>query len=412
MKRTPSSMRPHIGIFGRRNVGKSSLINALTGQKTAIVSEVAGTTTDPVGKAMEILPLGPVFIVDTAGLDDSGELGTKRVEKSLEVLGHTDLVILVAIPSQFGKIEKDFIEKMQKNGEKILLVFSKSDIETPIKENEEYLKNKKIPFLYVSSATNYNIKELRLKIANMIPEIITSDIILRDIVGKDDIVIHVMPIDTAAPKGRIILPQEQALRDCLDARSISMVVQTDELPSALKSLNRKPKLVITDSQAIEAVDKYTPKDIMVTTYSIVFSRLKGDLKTFVEGLEVIKSLKDNDTVFIAEACTHHPQPDDIGRYKIPKWLQNFTGKNLNFIINPGKMIHKDFSDAKLIIHCGGCMINRKEVLTRIDKAQEKNVPITNYGVIISHIHGALKRTLEPFPEVREIYLKLLEENTI
>lgn len=405
MKNVPVSMRPHIGIFGRRNAGKSSLINALTGQDTAIVSDIAGTTTDPVGKAMEILPLGPVFIVDTAGLDDAGELGEKRVKKSLEVLGNSDLIVLTAVPSEFSSIEKAFIEKMLDKGEKILTVFTKSDIETPVSENEEYLNRKKIPFMYISSAENKNIRELREKMAAMIPEIITSDIILRDMIAKDDIVIHVMPIDSAAPKGRIILPQEQALRDTLDANSIAMVVQTNELEAALKSLNRKPALVITDSQAIEAVDRITPGDIPVTTYSIVFSRLKGDLTEFVRGLKAIAELEDNDKIFIAEACTHHSQPDDIGRYKIPKWLQAYTGRKLEFTMNPGKMIHRDMEQHKLIIHCGGCMVNRKEVLSRIDKASEKRIPITNYGIIISHMHNALERTLSPFPEALAVYRK-------
>lgn len=405
MKNVPTSMRPHIGIFGRRNAGKSSLINALTGQDTAIVSEVAGTTTDPVGKAMEILPLGPVFIVDTAGLDDAGELGEKRVKKSLEVLGHSDLIVIAAAPSEFDDIEKSFIEKMQKKGERILTVFTKSDIEKPSKEAEAYLNSLGIPFLHVSSSEQTNIRHLREKMAVMIPEIITSDIIIRDMLSKDDIVIHVMPIDSAAPKGRIILPQEQALRDSLDANAISLVVQTDQLDSAIKSLSRKPALVITDSQAIEAVDRITPKDIAVTTYSIVFSRLKGDLVEFVRGLKVLDKLEENDNIYIAEACTHHSQPDDIGRYKIPKWLQAYTGKKLNFTVNPGKMIHKDMKEHSLVIHCGGCMVNRKEVLSRIGQAGETGIPITNYGVIISHMHNALERTLSPFPEALAVYRK-------
>ena len=277
MKKMPSSMRPHIGIFGRRNSGKSSLINALTGQDTAIVSEIPGTTTDPVGKAMEILPLGPVYIVDTAGLDDSGELGEKRIKRSLRVLGHSDLIILVSTPDEFKTVEKDFIEKTMKKDEKILIVFSKSDIESSIEINEKYLNELKIPYIYVSSKTENNISELRLKIAKMIPEIITSDIILRDMVTKNDIVIHVIPIDSAAPKGRIILPQEQALRDSLDAYTISICVQTEQLADALDSLNREPALVVTDSQAIEAVAKIVPENIDLTTYSILFSRLNSSL---------------------------------------------------------------------------------------------------------------------------------------
>ena len=409
MKKMPSSMRPHIGIFGRRNSGKSSLINALTGQDTAIVSEIPGTTTDPVGKAMEILPLGPVYIVDTAGLDDSGELGEKRIKRSLHVLGHSDLIILVSTPDEFKTVEKDFIEKIKEKNEKILIVFSKSDIRSSVEINEKYLNELKIPYIYVSSKTESNISELRLKIAEMIPEIITSDIILRDLVTKNDIIIHVIPIDSAAPKGRIILPQEQALRDSLDANTISICVQTEQLAAALDSLNRKPALVVTDSQAIKAVAKIVPENVNLTTYSILFSRLKGELDEFINGLTVLKSLKDNDKIFIAEACTHHSQDDDIGRVKIPKWLTAFTGKKLEFIINPGKMIHKDISESKLIVHCGGCMINRKEVLSRIDKARFSSIPITNYGVLISHIHNALLRTIRMFPSSYKIYKGILNE---
>lgn len=409
MKKVPSSMRPHIGIFGKRNAGKSFLINALTGQDTAIVSETPGTTTDPVGKAMEILPLGPVFIVDTAGLDDTGELGKKRIERSMRVLGHTDLIILVSSPESFNDSDRAFIEDMKKQNEQMLVVFSKSDMEKRNIEHEQFLSSINIEYMYVSSKTGNNIDKLRLKIADMIPEILTSDIILRDMTEKDDIVVHVMPIDSAAPKGRIILPQEQALRDTLDANGISVVVQTQQLEEALKSLKRKPALVVTDSQAIEAVARTVPDDIPLTTYSIMFSRLKGDLVEYVKGLRALVSLDDGDTVFIAEACTHHAQPDDIGRVKIPKWLNTFTGKQLNFIVNPGKMIHKELGNAKLIVHCGGCMINRKEVLNRINEAGNRHIPITNYGILISHIHGALERTIRMFPDAYSIYRDILNE---
>ncbi|MGE3062953.1 MAG: [FeFe] hydrogenase H-cluster maturation GTPase HydF [bacterium] len=406
MKKELVSMRPHIGIFGKRNAGKSSLINALTGQNTAIVSETPGTTTDPVGRAMEILPLGPVFIVDTAGLDDSGELGDKRVKKSLEVLGRTDLIILVSAFDDFSKIDMEFIEAMKKKNEKILVVFSKSDVGRPDDETVKNLNDKNIPFISVSSKTDENITVLREKMAKMLPEVITSDVIIRDIVGKDDICVQVIPIDSAAPKGRVILPQEQVLRDCLDANSISVVVQTSELESALKSLSRQPKLVITDSQAIEDVARIVPMDIDITTYSIVFSRLKGDLIEYVKGLKSLKELKDGDTIFIAEACTHHSQADDIGRVKLPKWIEKYTGKKLKFVMNPGQMIHKDLSDAKLVILCGSCMVNRKEVLCRIETAKSYDIPVTNYGIIISHIHGALGRTIRVFDDVYKIYQEI------
>ncbi|HAV93032.1 TPA: [FeFe] hydrogenase H-cluster maturation GTPase HydF [candidate division WOR-3 bacterium] len=406
MKKELVSMRPHIGIFGKRNAGKSSLINALTGQNTAIVSDTPGTTTDPVGRAMEILPLGPVFIVDTAGLDDSGELGDKRVKKSLEVLGRTDLIVLVSASDDFSKIDMEFIDSMKKKNEKILVVFSKSDEAKPSNEIIINLNDKKIPFISVSAKTNENILALRETLAKMLPEVITSDVIIRDIVGKDDICVQVIPIDSAAPKGRVILPQEQVLRDCLDANSISVVVQTSELDSALKSLARRPKLVITDSQAIEDVARIVPADIDITTYSIVFSRLKGDLKEYVRGLKVLKELQDGDTIFIAEACTHHSQADDIGRVKLPKWIEKYTGKKLNFVMNPGQMIHKDLSNAKLVILCGSCMVNRKEVLCRIDTAKSYDIPVTNYGIIISHIHGALGRTIRVFEDVYTLYQEI------
>lgn len=406
MKKELVSMRPHIGIFGKRNAGKSSLINALTGQNIAIVSETPGTTTDPVGRAMEILPLGPVFIVDTAGLDDSGELGEKRVKKSLEVLGRTDLIILVCAAGDFSETDRDFIESMKKKNEKVLVVFSKSDEREAGPDDEKRLEEMKVPFISVSSKTNENIVKLRELMAKMLPEVITSDIIIRDIVSKDDICVQVIPIDSAAPKGRVILPQEQVLRDCLDANSISVVVQTGELDSALKSLARKPKLVITDSQAIEEVARIVPMDIDITTYSIVFSRVKGDLMEYVRGLKVLRELQDGDTIFIAEACTHHPQPDDIGRHKLPRWIEGYTGKRLNFVMNPGQMIHKDLNDAKLVILCGSCMVNRKEVLCRIGTAKDRGIPVTNYGIIISHIHGALGRTIRIFEDVYKLYQEI------
>lgn len=409
MKKELISMRPHIGIFGKRNAGKSSLINALTGQNTAIVSDTPGTTTDPVGRAMEILPLGPVFIVDTAGLDDMGELGEKRVKKSMEVLGRTDLIILVTTSDTFGSIDTDFIDKMKEKNEKILVVFSKSDKLSEDEGQQAFLRERGVPFICVSSLNGSNIINLREKIAEMLPEVIASDIILRDLVSKDDITVQVIPIDSAAPKGRVILPQEQALRDALDAHAISVVVQTDELASALSLLKKRPALVVTDSQAIDEVGKTTPEDVPLTTYSILFSRLKGDLNIFVRGLSVLNELKDGDTIFIAEACTHHPQPDDIGRYKLPKWIEGYTGKKLQFIVNPGKMIHKEMEGAKLIIHCGGCMINRKEVMSRITSAHEKSIPITNYGVIISHIHNQLRRTIKMFPDTYEIYKEMFGE---
>jgi [FeFe] hydrogenase H-cluster maturation GTPase HydF len=408
MKKTPVSMRPHIGIFGKRNVGKSSLINALTGQQTAIVSPVAGTTTDPVGKAMEILPLGPVFILDTAGLDDSGTLGTLRIKKTLAALKRTDLILLITTYNDFDEQDKEFIRDKKNT----LVIINKSDLtgnEDKRERVEKYLRDNDLDFLSVSSKTGEMIPELRLLIAAKVPETITSDIILRDLFEPEDLIIHIIPIDSAAPKGRIILPQEQVLRECLDHHSVSICIQPEELPQTLNLLNTKPRLVITDSQAIGYVAGETPEEIMLTTYSILFSRLKGELSLFVEGLKALKDLESGDKILIAEACTHHSQPDDIGRVKIPKWLNDYTGKELQYIINPGKMLHQDLKGIKLIVHCGGCMINRKEMLSRIQTAEEKGIPVTNYGVLISHIHQTLKRTIKPFPESYERYLTLFPD---
>lgn len=401
-------MRPHIGIFGKRNVGKSSLINALTGQYTAIVSDIAGTTTDPVGKAMEILPLGPVYILDTAGLDDTGQLGEMRIGKTMAALKRTDLALLVTTYDSFDDMERSFLAKTRN----AIVVFNKADLEyhqDKLDSAEKYLKSEKIDFIKVSAVTGENVPALRLKIAERIPEVISSDLIIGDLIGTNDIIIHVIPIDSAAPKGRIILPQEQALRDALDHHAISICVQTEELKKSLEQLKTKPKLVITDSQAIGQVVQDTPQDIMLTTYSIVFSRLKGELDVFIDGLAALKDLQQGDKILIAEACTHHSQKDDIGRVKIPRWLKECTGKDFEYVINPGKMIHQDLSEIKLIIHCGGCMINRKEMLSRIEQAYDKNIPITNYGLLISHIHNSLERTIKPFPESYARYKSLFPD---
>lgn len=415
MKKTPVSMRPHIGIFGIRNAGKSSLINAITGQQTAIVSETPGTTTDPVGKAMEILPLGPVFILDTAGLDDTGELGEKRIQKSLAALKRTDLVLLVTNAESFGEDDKKFIEEQSllqtdRKSRNILVVFNKNDLPVSLHKKEaaeKYLNEKSIDYIYVSAETGENIRDLRLKMTSKLPEVIGTDMIIGDLIASEDIIIQLIPIDSAAPKGRIILPQEQVLREALDTHCISVVIQPQELEMTLSLLKKKPSLVITDSQAIGYVAPHTPEDILLTTYSIVFSRLKGELIPFIEGLSAIPQLKSGDKILIAEACTHHSQPDDIGRVKIPKWLDDYTGKKLEYVINPGKMIHQDVKDIKLIIQCGGCMINRREMLSRIEMANNNNIPITNYGIIISHLHNSLQRTIKPFSEAYEIYQRII-----
>ena len=401
-------MRPHIGIFGRVNAGKSSLINALTGQNLAIVSDTSGTTTDPVGKAMEILPLGPVYIIDTAGLDDNTELGFKRLEKTKGVLKRTDLLLLVTTDETFGELEINFL----KDNTNVIVVFNKSDIgmtNTEEKKTPPYLQENGVPYICVSATTGHNIKELRELIASSVPEVISSDSIALDLYKEGDVVIHIIPIDSAAPKGRIILPQEQLLRETLDSKVISLCIQPEQLPQTLLILKQKPKLIVTDSQAIANVSANTPHDIPLTTYSILFSRLKGDLTTFVKGLSAIPNLHDGDSILIAEACTHHSQPDDIGRAKIPKWLNSYTGRKLNYIYNSGRSIHHDISNIKLIIQCGGCMINRREMLSRLMMAQETEIPITNYGVLISHLHNSLTRTIKPFPDAYKEYLSLIEK---
>lgn len=404
-------MRPNIGIFGKRNVGKSSLINALTGQELAIVSEFAGTTTDPVGKAMEILPLGPVFILDTAGLDDIGDLGAKRVEKTYTVLRRTDLALHVTTYNDFDQTDKDFL-KREKN---VIVVFNKSDLaysETAVTNAVDYLKRQSIDYISVSAMTGSNIAQLRIMITARVPEIISSKAVITDLIKSDDIVLQVMPIDSSAPKGRIILPQEQVLREALDNHAISICIQPEEILQTLQSLKQKPRLAITDSQVIERVTDIIPDDIMLTTYSILFSRLKGNLNTFISGLEAISRLRENDRVMIAEACTHHRQSDDIGTIKIPRWLQDYTGKKLNFLVNAGKILHQDLREVKLIIHCGGCMINKKEMLSRMELANDIEIPITNYGVLIAHMHDSLRRTLQPFPESYNTYKRMVNLNSI
>ena len=406
-------MRPHIGIFGVRNSGKSSLINAITEQNISIVSETPGTTTDPVGKAMEILPLGPVYILDTAGFDDTGYLGNKRTEKSLKTLRKTDLIVLVTTIDSFHHTEKIFIESYflkSTVNRKLLVVFNKHDLpysEEKKQHAEIYLNNLKIDYVYASAKTGENIPELRVKLSLMIPEVITNESIINDLLSPQDIVLQIIPIDSSAPKGRIILPQERVLREALDNHSLSICIQPQEIDHVLSLLKKKPDLVITDSQAIKYVAEHIPNDILLTTYSILFSRLKGELLHTVEAISTIAKLQDNDIILIAEACTHHSQSDDIGKVKIPRWLQEYTGKDLKFVVNQGKMFTQTLEDVKLIVHCGGCMINRKEMLARIDIADRHSIPITNYGILISHMHNTLQRTIKPFPDAYSLYKEII-----
>jgi [FeFe] hydrogenase H-cluster maturation GTPase HydF len=397
MNTTPRSERLHIAIFGKRNAGKSSLINAITNQPIAIVSPTPGTTTDPVYKSMEILPLGPVVLVDTAGIDDVGELGKLRVEKTLEVLNRTDIAILVVSEIDDLNFEKQLIKLFREKKVPSIGVLNKIDLDKDYKEKLSYLQSTLgIKFLPVSCATLKGIEELKNEIARSVPDVGEDLRIVGDLINPGDFVILVVPIDKAAPKGRLILPQQQTIRDILDSDAIAIVTKEYELKETLENLGKKPAIVVTDSQAFLKVDADTPPDIPMTSFSILFARYKGDLFEFVEGVKKIKNLKPSDTVLIAEACTHHRQSDDIGTVKIPRWIRQIAGFDINFEWVSGYGYKKDLSKYALIVHCGGCMITRREMLYRIELAKSYGVPITNYGIMIAYVHGVLPRALKPF----------------
>lgn len=393
---TPSSERVHIGFFGKRNAGKSSLINAVTNQSLAIVSEIKGTTTDPVYKSMEILPLGPVTIVDTAGFDDYGELGSLRVEKTKQVLNKIDIAVLI-IDAQIGLTSEDneFISILNSKNIKYIIVYNKCDLV----KMEKKLNNNE---LYVSALNNINIQELKELIAHISIENKNTQYLIRDLLAPNDIVILVTPIDSAAPKGRLILPQQQVIRDILEANSISVVVKETELKETLNIFTKKPKLVVTDSQVFKKVNVETPSDIMLTSFSILMARYKGILDEAVKGVKCIEDLTDNDTILISEGCTHHRQCDDIGTVKLPNWLRQYTNKNLKFEFSSGNGFPSDLSKYKMIIHCGGCMLKDNEVIYRYKQAKEQGIPISNYGITIAYIHGILKRSIELFPNLHKM----------
>ncbi len=395
MYKTPSSNRLHIGIFGKRNTGKSSLINAVTGQDTAIVSEVAGTTTDPVYKAMEILPIGPCMLIDTAGIDDQGILGEERVKRTLVVLRKTDLGLIVVTPDTvIDDFEEELVKTFQKKKLPFLFVINKCELTSKVAEN--YLEANKFSFIKVSSRTKQGILDLKTKIIQMAPGHWSPIPLVGDIIKAKDIVVLVCPIDSAMPQGRLILPQVQVMRDCLDNNAMALVTKETELLDCLKALKSKPRLVITDSQVFQDVREMLPIDLPLTSFSIVFARHKGDLNAYLRGITVLEELKDGDEILIAEACTHHIQPEDIGRTKIPTWLLNYTKKDLHYEVVAGGDFPEDLSCYKLIISCGGCMGNRAEILHRIEKAQQANVPITNYGILMAYLCGILGRAVAPF----------------
>ena len=384
---TPKSDRIHIGIFGRRNAGKSSIINAITNQNLAIVSDVKGTTTDPVSKAMELLPLGPVVIIDTPGLDDVGSLGEKRIEKAYQVLNKTDIALLI-LDVEYGltDVDEELLNLIKEKNIPYIVVMNKADILSDDKKNNE--------FIYVSAKTGENIKELKELIAKKAPKE-NEKVIVSDLINKGDKVILVIPIDKAAPKGRLILPQQQTIRDILDKGAVSIMCKEDELKSTINSLKEKPSLVITDSQAFKNVDKDTPKDIPLTSFSILFARFKGEIDVLIDGVRKIKDLNNSDTILISEGCTHHRQCGDIGSEKIPKWLKDFTGKDLNFEFSSGTEFPRDLSKYALVVHCGGCMLNEKEMKHRIKYAVDNGVNIVNYGILIAYLNGILERAVEP-----------------
>lgn len=392
MNQTPGANRVHIGLFGRRNAGKSSLINALTGQDLAIVSEVAGTTTDPVSKAMELLPLGPVVFVDTAGLDDDSTLGRERVKKSLQALEKVDIALLVVD----GRGEPDAVEDglvagFRERNIPYLTVRNKLDL-CPIPSGSSGTE------MWVSAATGENIPQLRERIAQIAPRTEPPAPIVSDLLRPGDLVVLVVPIDSAAPKGRLILPQQQTIRDILEADAQVVVTKEDALPHTLSSLAAKPRLVITDSQVFERVAADTPNDVPLTSFSILFARHKGVLKQAAEGIKAVEALEDGDAVLISEGCTHHRQCDDIGTVKLPRWLAQYTGKELRFAFSSGNGFPEDLTPYRLVVHCGGCMLPQRSMGFRLRSAREQRVPITNYGILIAQMKGILSRSLEPFAE--------------
>ncbi|MFR2620272.1 MAG: [FeFe] hydrogenase H-cluster maturation GTPase HydF [Clostridia bacterium] len=402
MNQTPSSERVHIGFFGRRNAGKSSVLNAVTGQDLAVVSDVKGTTTDPVQKSMELLPLGPVVVIDTPGIDDEGELGALRVKKSYQVLNKSDAAVLV-VDASLGLCEEDFafIEHIQKKQIPYAVAFNKSDLapSASLAKDLQYLKEHQIDFVSVSTADLSGIDTLKEKIATLATTEDTKLRIVADLIHPSDFVVLVVPIDKAAPKGRLILPQQQTIRDILEADATAIVVKEYELRDTLAHLGKKPRLVITDSQVFAKVSADTPADIMLTSFSILFARYKGNLPALIKGVTALEQIEDGDKILVSEGCTHHRQCDDIGSVKLPRWIRQYTGKEPEFVFSSGTEFPADLSPYKMIVHCGGCMLNEREMKYRLACAKDQNIPMTNYGILIAYIQGILKRSVEPFPAV-------------
>lgn len=411
MNQTPSSERVHIGLFGKRNAGKSSVINAVTNQDIAIVSAVRGTTTDPVYKSMELLPLGPVMLIDTPGLDDEGELGALRVQKGLDVLRKTDIALLI-VDGTAGMSSEDerLEEELKKRGLPYLVVFNKWDLvqEKSAGEENSGAEPEDERHIQVSARTGEGIQELKERLARMVPAGKEKRLV-GDLLEPQDLVVLVVPIDKAAPKGRLILPQQQTIRDVLESGAVSVVVREKELKETLKKLGTKPKLVITDSQVFGLVDRDTPEDILLTSFSILFARYKGNLAQAVRGAGALESLRDGDKILISEGCTHHRQCDDIGTVKLPRWIENYTGKKPEFVFTSGTGFERNLKEYHMIVHCGGCMLNEQEMQYRLKMAENQGVPMTNYGILIAYMKGILERSLQPFPDMAALLEKEKEK---
>ena len=405
MNQTPMSERVHIGFFGKRNAGKSSVMNAVTGQDLAVVSEVKGTTTDPVYKSMELLPLGPVVMMDTPGIDDEGELGGLRVRKSCQVLNKTDAAVLV-IDGQTGASGEDaaLLRRIRKKNIPYTVVLNKQDLapEGVLNQAAGILDIPAEQILAVSAAAGTGITELKERIAAIAKQEEPKLRIVGDMISPSDFIILVVPIDSAAPKGRLILPQQQAIRDILEADAVSIVIKENRVKETIESLGKKPRLVITDSQAFEKVAADTPEDILLTSFSILFARYKGNLQTAVAGVTALDKLQDGDKILISEGCTHHRQCDDIGTVKIPRWIREYTGKDIRFETSSGTQFPDELGEYRLIVHCGGCMLNEREMKYRLSCAADQGVPMTNYGILIAYIKGILERSVELFPEIHRL----------
>lgn len=393
MNQTPASERVHISFFGKRNSGKSSIINAVTGQDLAIVSDVRGTTTDPVYKTMELLPVGPVMLIDTPGIDDEGELGALRVKKSYQVLNKTDVALLIVDgPAGLTEADRQLVERFRSKEIPYLIVYNKMDR----MEKDDVPQESGYNYIWVSAKEKKNIHELKEKIADLARTGEQTRRIVGDLLQPGDLVLLVVPVDSAAPKGRLILPQQQTIRDVLESDAAAVIVKENGLKDTLAKLGTKPRLVVTDSQVFSAVSAAAPENIPLTSFSILFARYKGDLHLAARGAEALETLKDGDRILIAEGCTHHRQCDDIGTVKLPRWIEQYTGVRPEYHFVSGVEFPEDLSEYHMVIHCGACMLNDREVKYRLAVAEEQGIPVTNYGILIAYMKGILERSMAPF----------------